>query len=207
METETEAKFYVRNLAAVQLQLEKMGAHLLQPRALETNLRFDLPDGSLRQGGRVLRLRLRRDGSARLTCKGQSEVVEGVQSRPEIEVEVGDFDATRRLLESLGYRVVATYEKYRQVYSLEFKDGNLHVFLDELPYGDFVEIEGETVEAVIAAAKRLGLDPQAAIPAGYLVLFEALSAERGYDPSKLTFTALAGLSPQPEHLHVRAADK
>ncbi len=204
MGTETEAKFYVCDLAAVQSRLEKLGARLLQPRSLETNLRFDLPDGSLRQGGRVLRLR--QDGSARLTYKGPSEVVEGVQNRPEIEVEVGDFDTAHRLLESLGYRVVATYEKYRQVYSLELEYGGLHVFLDELPYGDFVEIEGETVEVVIAAAKQLGLDPKAAIPVSYLALFESLSAERGYDPSKLTFTALAGLSPQPEHLHIRAAD-
>ena len=205
METETEAKFYVRSLAAVQARLEKLGAHLIQPRSLETNLRFDLPDGSLRQGGRVLRLR--RDGSARLTYKGPSEVIEGVQSRPEIEVEVGDFDTAHRLVESLGYRVVATYEKYRQVYSLELEKSDFHIFLDELPYGDFVEIEGETAEAVITASKRLGLDPKAAIPTSYLALFESLSAERGLDPSKLTFTALAGLSLQPEHLHVRAADE
>ncbi len=205
MGTETEAKFFVRNLGAVQARLEKLGARLLQPRILETNLRFDLPDGSLRQGGRVLRLR--RDGSARLTYKGPSETVEGVLSRAEIEVEVGDFDTTLCLLESLGYRVVATYEKYRQVYSLDLEKSGFHVFLDELPYGDFVEIEGETAEAVLTAANRLGLDPKAAIPAGYLALFEALSAERGYDPSKLTFTALAGLSPQPEHLRVRAADE
>jgi adenylate cyclase class 2 len=205
MGTETEAKFYVRNLAAIQARLEKMGARLIQPRVLETNLRFDLPDGSLVRRFEVLRLR--QDSAARLTYKGPAERIEGIQSRPEIEVEVGDFETARRLLESLGYQVVAVYEKYRQVYSLELKHGGLRVFLDELPYGDFVEIEGATVEAIFTASKQLGLDLKAAIPASYLALFETLSAERGYDPSKLTFTALAGLSPQPEHLHVRAADE
>lgn len=73
MNIETEIKFYVRNLKAVAARLENLSAQLIQPRVLETNLRFDLPDGSLRQQARVLRLR--QDTAARLTYKGPSRPV------------------------------------------------------------------------------------------------------------------------------------
>jgi len=47
------------------------------------------------------------------------------------------------VFEALGYAVYMMYEKYRTTFRLD----NLEVVLDELPYGNFVEIEGLTVKA------------------------------------------------------------
>ena len=47
---ETEVKFYVNNLKRVEARLRELGAILIQPRVLETNLRFDLPNESPRAG-------------------------------------------------------------------------------------------------------------------------------------------------------------
>ena len=49
-EQETEAKFYVRDLKKVETILQDSGAHIVQARVLERNIRFDLPDASLRSG-------------------------------------------------------------------------------------------------------------------------------------------------------------
>jgi adenylate cyclase class 2 len=199
-ERETEVKFYVNDLKRLETRLLELGARLIQPRVLETNLRFDLPDESLRSEGRVLRLR--RADDVRLTYKGQSEEIEGVRSREEIEFTVGDFETARQFIEALGYVEFATYEKFRATYEL----AGCHIMLDELPYGDFVEIEGEGVDSIRLTATSLGLDWEAAVQSSYLGLYKRLCADRNLDPAKLTFAALEGFDITPEMLDVRPAD-
>lgn len=198
---EIEVKLYVRNLANIQSRLLDLGASLLEPRAHENNLRYDLPDGNLRAGKRVLRLR--QSGDARLTYKGPAEERDGVMARTEIEFTVGDFDAAKQFLASLGYVEVAVYEKFRTTYAMD----STHIMLDELPYGNFVEIEGPDTASIRALAVRLNLDFEAAIPASYLALFERLCTDRALDPSCLTFESLNHIHITPEMLRVRPADE
>ncbi|MCI0609473.1 MAG: class IV adenylate cyclase, partial [Anaerolineae bacterium] len=142
---EIEAKFYVSDLERITTRLHELGAFLIQPRVLETNIRFDLPDASLRSERRVLRLR--RDTEARLTYKDPSQNEKGVLSRREIEFTVEDFDKAKQFLEALGYQPIFYYEKYRTTYTLESDSllsetheqarglQSCHIMLDELPYG------------------------------------------------------------------------
>src|ERR1044071_8914017 len=148
---ETEAKFYVLHLDKVITRLDELQARLIQPRLLETNLRFDLPDNSFRSSGRVLRLR--RDTESKFTYKGAGQNKSGVLDRQEIEFAVGDFEKARQFLEALGFRQTMFYEKYRATYEFE----NASIMLDELPYGNFVEIEGENVEEIQRVAGKLDL--------------------------------------------------
>src|SRR5215216_2536213 len=148
---ETEVKFYVLRLDNSKTRLDELKARLIQSRVLETNLRFDLPDGSLRSSSRVLRLR--RDTKARLTYKGAGQNNEGIVGRQEIEFVVEDFEKARQFLEALGYQQTMVYEKYRTTYELD----HVSIMLDELPYGSFVEIEGETREQIQAVSKKLNL--------------------------------------------------
>lgn len=198
---EREVKFCVRDLAALQARLERLGAVLLRPRTLERNLRFDTPDGALQRAHRVLRLR--QDDAVRLTYKGPSTDADGVRTRQEIEVQVADFAAMRALLEALGYQVTTVYEKWRTVYAL----GAVEVMLDELPYGAFVELEGEEEAALREAAARLGLRWEAAVMASYLALFERLRRRWPHLGPALTFAALAGLPVSAQDLGVVYADE
>lgn len=201
METqEIEAKYYVRGPNRVADDLKRAGARCIQPRTFERNLRFDTPKGRLRRQGQVLRLR--QDTAARLTYKGPSQNSGGVLSRTEMEFTVSNFESARAFLEALGYIVFAVYEKYRTVYELD----EFHIMLDELPYGNFVEIEGPNPASIERLARDLGLDPAKATSASYLALFAHLSAGRGFDVSQLTFAALPGLRVTPQELGVEAAD-
>ena len=197
---ETEVKFYVSKLKRVEHRLQALGAHLIQSRVHEINLRFDLPDASLRSGGKVLRLR--QDEHAHLTYKGPSQRTDGVLSRIELETTLGDFETGRNILEALGFILVATYEKYRSTFELD----DFHIMLDELPYGDFVEIEGPDVPSLQKASEELGLDFTAAIPFSYLALFDSLCQKRSLESAQLTFAALKGLQVEPGELSVRPAD-
>ena len=202
---ETEAKFYVLDLKRVEVRLRELEAHLIQPRILETNIRFDLPDGRLRSERRVLRLR--HDTEARLTYKGPSQNEQGVLSRTEIEFTVEDFEKARQFLESLGYQPVFYYEKYRTTYLLQPSEALIHIMLDELPFGNFVEIEGENIESIRAVAKQINLIWDTAIAASYHALFERLRARRpNLNPMQLTFTAFNGLNIIAEELSIPTAD-
>jgi adenylate cyclase class 2 len=167
---------------------------------LETNLRFDLPDGSLRAAGRVLRLR--RDTEARLTYKGPGQNDRGILDRQEIEFVADDFEKARHFLEALGYRQSVVYEKYRTTYEME----NVAVMLDELPYGKFVEIEGETTEQIQAAAQKLHLDESAAIHDSYTGLFENIRKTLNLPFQDLTFENFKDIQTTSGQLGVRAAD-
>jgi len=199
---ETEAKFFVLDLDRIRVRLQTLEAHLIQERVLEMNIRFDLPDRSLRTEGRVLRLRL--DTEAKLTYKSGSTVQHGVLSRKEIEFVVEDFEKAKQFLEELGYQKLFYYEKYRTTY--EFND--CHIMLDELPYGSFVEIEGENVEVIQTVAGKLNLKWNAAIGTSYHVLFDQLGGKHPeLNPKELSFSGLRELNVSVKELGIHAGDE
>jgi adenylate cyclase class 2 len=199
---ETEAKFCVQNLRKIELRLQELEAQLIQPRIHETNLRFDNTNSDLRNTFRVLRLR--QDEKARFTFKGPSVEKEGgILSRREIEFVVEDFDSAKQFLEALGYEVVVFYEKFRTTYELY----DTHIMLDELPYGQFVEIEGESVDAIHNVANLLHLNWDVMVKAGYHALFERVAGKFNLEPSQLSFAALDKVKITTEDLSIQSADK
>ena len=197
---EIEAKFYVKDLQRIKDHLEWAGARLIQSRVLETNLRFDLPGAPMRAEGRVLRLR--RDKDVRLTYKSASTNENGVLSREEIEFTVEDFEKAKRFLEALGYQKLVYYEKYRTTYELN----ETSVMLDELPYGNFVEIEGEISTSIQTLAEFLELNWETAIATSYHALFDRVLRNRGLSMDDLSFRNFAGLEVDAKDLEVVAAD-
>jgi adenylate cyclase class 2 len=202
---ETEAKFYVQDLKQVEARLKNLGARLVQPRVLETNIRFDLPDGRLRAEHRLLRLR--RDTESRLTYKSPSINEQGILSRTEIEFLVSDFETAKQFLEALGYQPVFLYEKYRMTYASQSSEGLPHVMLDELPYGNFVEIEDETIEPIRELAAALGLNWDTAIATSYHALFGRVNKTLNLPFFDLSFENFSGLHIRAADLGVRPADE
>jgi adenylate cyclase, class 2 len=198
---ETEVKFYVLDLNRIQTQLQALKAHLIQPRVLETNIRFDLPDASLRSKGNVLRLRY--DTDARLTYKSASKNEQGVLSRREIEFVVEDFEKAKQFLEALGYQKLVYYEKYRTTYKLN----ETLVMLDELPYGNFVEVEGETLEIIRTSSLQLNLNWDTAIATSYTSIFERARTALKLSFTDLSFANFANVNVDASNLGVRPADE
>jgi adenylate cyclase class 2 len=196
---ETEVKFCIRDLASIEDRLLQLGAALVRARTYEINLRFDTPDRTLQQAAKVLRLR--RDTKAWITYKGSGQEQDGIISREEIEIEVGVFETTRKLLEALGFEVVFVYEKYRTIYRL----AENQVMLDELPYGCFIEIEGEP-PTIRTAAQLLQLKWRVAIATSYHALFQRLAEARKLSFRDLTFENFTNRPVNAEDLGVLPAD-
>ncbi len=197
---EIEVKFYIQDLKKVEARMQDLGAQLVQARTLETNLRFDLPDGRLRADGRVLRLR--QDSAARLTYKGAGKREQGVLDREEIEFVVENFEKARQFLEALGYQKSIFYEKYRTTYDLN----ETQIMLDELPYGSFLEIEGEGLQPIRAVADQLNLNWETAVATSYVALFERVCKTIKLSCQDLSFANFSGIKVVAADLGVQAAD-
>lgn len=197
---EIEVKFLISNLPALLNKIESLGALTLRPRMLETNLRFDTPNHKLSECAQVLRLR--QDDQAILTFKSPGEIVNGVISRTELEVVVSNFQTARAILEALGFQVFMTYEKYRQ----NFKLNDLVASVDEMPYGNFIELEGSSPEHVRATADLLGLDWNQRINLSYTALLGLYNQNTGNSFRDLSFETFSGLRVLPEQLGLAYAD-
>ena len=197
---EIEVKYYIADLPALEAKLKRLNAHLVQPRTHEVNLRFDTADEVLKSSFKVLRLR--QDKAARLTYKGPSQYQEGARLRQEIEFEVSDFAAARRLLEALGYQVSMMYEKYRAAYELD----GVEITLDEMPYGNFAELEGPDTKSLRIVNEKLGLDWETRAAESYTTLFDRLRETMGLAFSDLSFENFRSLNVSPAELELRPAD-
>jgi adenylate cyclase class 2 len=136
---EVEVKFYVPDLAAFRQRLLAAGAVLSKPRVFEKNVAFDTADSRLFQELKLLRLR--QDTAVTLTYKGTPKNLPQSEAkvREELEVTVSDFDTLAEIFARLGFDPVVVYEKYRETFTWQ----DVEIVLDELPYGNFIELEGE----------------------------------------------------------------
>lgn len=165
--TEQELKIPVADLEPLRKRLAAAGATRTTPAGLEMNVLFDNPTGELTASRHVLRLRYA-GGSWLLTLKGPPVYRGAVKEREELETRVDDGNMVTAVLDRLGFRPVVRYEKERESWRL----GEVEVALDHTPMGDFVEIEGP-IERLEDAAHRLELDPQQAVRASYVALWQS----------------------------------
>lgn len=180
-DTETEVKIKVRDLSAVEDKLRQLDAALKAPRVYERNVRYDDNERSLTPEGRVLRLR--QDTRVRLTYK-ESKKQHGEKSttRTEYEVTVSDFDTMEHILDKLGFSPAWVYEKYRTTYDLD----ECEVVLDEMPFGPFIEVEGDA-EAIERVLDKMGLGKERRVLDSYSVLFFNVKQYLHLDVKNLTF--------------------
>lgn len=186
MNLEVEVKFFVPDLIGFRGMLLALGGELVKGRVFERNVRLDTADSALFHRHQLLRLR--QDTAVRLTFKGETVEMPGSEAkvREEVETQVADFEKMLTILGRLGFRPVQVYEKYRET----FHFGGVEVVLDELPFGNFVELEGEE-GAIKTAAFALGLAWDKRILANYLLLMAQVKAQYQLPFDDLTFENFA----------------
>jgi adenylate cyclase class 2 len=154
--TEIELKYRVKEFDSVRKKLRDAGAELIREAAEERNTVLDLPDGSLRRGGTLLRIR--EFGKEVILTVKEPGVHSSMKTRIEHEAVLSvSFHEAAELFTALGYREVFHYEKTREIWSA---GGHIHVCLDTLFFGLFVEIEADTQLKVRNTALILGFNPE-----------------------------------------------
>lgn len=193
---EIEVKFVLDDLAAMRQRVVDMGAALKTPRTYENNISYDTAEGWLRQTGRLLRLR--RDRRNVLTYKEPLPNEDAdFKVRREFEVEVSDFAQARSIVERLGFAASMRYEKYRETFTYE----DAEIILDELPVGNFMEIEA-TREQIRAITATLGIDFATRLRASYGDILEAVCTTYDLPLSDMTFDNFRHLSVDLHACHL-----
>lgn len=178
---ESEVKIKVDDLAPLERKLHDLGAAMKAERVYERNVRYEDVGNTFTPAARVLRLR--QDTRVRLTYKEPHDAAnEKVWARTELEVTVSDFDTMDLLLKKLGYHPAWVYEKYRTTYELH----GCEVVLDELPFGPFIEVEGEAA-AIERVLVDLGLQDAPRSTESYSDLFFRIKARLGLGFRDLSF--------------------
>lgn len=184
---EIEVKFYLKDIEGMRRNLLELGVES-KGRVFETNIRYEDNQISLIQKKTLLRLR--KDEKTTLTFKS----VPKTKSRDfkvfnELEVEVDDMATMGQILEALGFHPEQKYEKWRETLVLE----RTKMFLDRMPYGDFLEIEGQPQDIKNWIA-RLGLNWHRRILLNYLEIFEIIKKKLNLQIKDLTFKNFKNLN-------------
>jgi adenylate cyclase class 2 len=160
MGIEVEKKYRLTGAERVRVleRLNEIGAEFCGEE-FEENILY--AGGIINQKNCVLRLR-RVAGKAILTYKERFPSDSAIKRQREDETEVLNAEAMAAILDGLGYRPALVYEKRRATWRV----AQTEVVIDELPFGFFMEIEGEE-QAIIEAEKALQLTETEAEMATY----------------------------------------
>ncbi|HEX8737651.1 MAG TPA: class IV adenylate cyclase [Pyrinomonadaceae bacterium] len=173
MAIETEKKYRLdkQRRPKIIAKLKQLGAEFL---------REDFEENYLHRGNlleeRNAILRLRKIGeTAILTYKERlKNGDDDFKQKIEFETEVADVAATENIIEKLGYRLNVVYEKRRQVWHFD----KVEVVMDDLPFGLYMEIEGE-IDDINEAEKLLEIEDLEPEPRGYPRLTAKLGKQKG----------------------------
>lgn len=151
MSIEIEKKYRLEpgDRETVVAALNEEGAEFIG-REFEENTIYSNDD--LRSKGAIVRIR-KTDKRSLLTFKRRIENQFDVKQQIEHETEIGDTAAAESIIAELGLKPVLVYEKYRDTWRFR----SVEIVLDELPFGNFMEVEGSITE-IREAEMFIGLE-------------------------------------------------
>ena len=188
---EIEVKFFVAHPEDLRRRILALGG-ISAGRVFERNEIFDDPRRTLTTRGELLRLR--QDKACRLTYKQPSgEPQDQFKILHEMETIVAEGRVLRAVFRALGLDTVLVYEKWRET----FVKGAVHLCLDEMPFGHFLEIEGPQA-AIGPLADALGLPWYRRITGNYYQLFAVIAEAMGLAFNDITFENFKGLTVDPQ---------
>src|SRR5436305_10875367 len=176
----TEVKFALNDRNELVRKLHDIGGQRLYPETFEDNIVLDRR-GELRAKGALLRVR--KFGKYSIaTFKGPMSIEGGVKTREEVQTGVESFELAIQLFDSLGYKPVFRYQKFREVWRVK----EAEVVLDRTPIGEFFEIEGP-IERIRSIASELGMNMDQAIRQTYADLYRQARRTRSDLPENMVF--------------------
>jgi adenylate cyclase class 2 len=180
MAQEIEVKFALADRNELIRRLHEIGGTRLYPETFEDNIVLDRR-GELRTRGSLLRVR--KFGRYSLaTYKGPMSIEGGIKSREEVQTGVESFEFAIQLFDSLGFKPVFRYQKYREVWRVR----DVEVVVDRTPIGTYFEIEGP-VDLIRQVAADLGMHMDQAIRLSYADLYRQHRRTRADLPENMVF--------------------
>ncbi len=189
---EVEVKLSLSTREEAINRLEGLHAAREGERHFEDNDIYDTPDGILKRGEKMLRLRVAA-GEVLVTYKERVHTDLRAKVRREVQTSVGSAEAMREIFSRLGLVRVYRYQKYRTYYGWNDPETGerLAIALDDTPIGTFLELEGPK-ESIDRAARQMGCKEDDYILDDYRTLHLAWLEQRGLPPRDLVFAPETG---------------
>lgn len=175
---EIELKFKVDDHKGIIKFLEEMNAEFVG-KAFERTVRFDTNDQVLEKSGRFLRTRTGFKNVITFKRKIDSD---DFKEREEIEFEISDPEKMNYILKNLGFSKILIMEKNREKWNYK----NTEVVLDELPMGNYIEIEGEK-ESIFEVVKDFQLNIDDKITGTYWDIWREFANKNKIDNENIIF--------------------
>ena len=99
-----------------------------------------------------------------------------------MEVGISDFETMNSILESIGFCQEQIYEKWRETFIIN----KTTVCIDQMPFGNFLEIEGE-MQDIRQLADVLALNWNKRIILNYIELFNIIKKDLKLKFNDITF--------------------
>lgn len=161
---EKELKFKITDPKSIIKVLLDFGGTILN-KSKEKTIRFDTPNLDLEKKGIFIRVR---EGSKKtITLKEKLQENYDIKARKETEFQIENIDDMRYILEKIGLTYIRIFEKYR--INISYK--KTVISIDELPFGLFLEIEGDEKD-ITTVVNDLNLDINKKILGTYWDMFE-----------------------------------
>jgi adenylate cyclase class 2 len=172
---EREVKIPVQDLATLRPLLQNMGASYIGTEQ-EINRMLDTADGALQRSSQVLRVRSADRNTITWKGKAAEHDPHAQKVREELEVIFADdgVETMLALLSKLGFNESLRYSKQRETWRWQ----GLTIALDHLPFGDYVELEGDA-GAIQHALRLLRLDHEPLETRSYPELQRQANQARG----------------------------
>ncbi len=159
---EIEAKILEVNKKVLEEKLKKISAKKVFDDTIET-LFYDFKDGSIIKAKNVMRLR--KEGKKVVLTFKNVKATAVAKIAEEYSTEVSDFQATTRILEFLGLKVIDSMQKHRISYEKADAHFDIDHYLGKYSFiPDLMEIEAKSVESIHSYAKALGYNAKDCIP-------------------------------------------
>ncbi len=150
---EIEVRFLEMDKAALMARLAELGAEDRGEDLLEEVICYDR-ELTWRDGGTKI-LRVRKTNAGIMMAYKDRPEGDTIDGTVEIELAVSDFDTAVLFLEKIGYPAYRHQEKKRHTFVLD----GVMVEIDTWPkIPTYVELEGESEQALRDAAEKLGMD-------------------------------------------------
>lgn len=178
---ETEVKFKIQDLEELEKKIKLVKGKELHRNVFQRTVRMDTSDEQLIKRGVFLRVR---DGEKKImTVKSKlSGGDEKFKERQELEIEISDVKLAEKMMFELGFTKKWIMEKYRTEYELI---GTI-LALDKLPFGNYLEIEGDK-DSIEKAIRILGLENEERITNTYWHLFDDYKKENNLNGENIIF--------------------
>ncbi len=179
---ETEIKFKIHDLLELEEKIKSVGGKELHKNIFQKAIRMDTSEESLIKKG--IFLRVRSGEKKTMTVKSKlSGSDEKFKERQELEIEISDVELAEKMLFTLGFTKKWIMEKYRTEYEL----AETILALDRLPFGDYLEIEGDK-DSIENAIKILGLEKEERLTSTYWHLFDDYNKDNNLVGEDIIFT-------------------